>query len=65
MNEYYALYDIQDKCIGTYDRNQLRIFLNAKPNVFNCILSRLRGGKHKYIRVKGHYYRVYIYVEQK
>lgn len=64
MNLYFALYDKNDECIGTYDRNELKRFINAKPNVFNCIISRLKGGHHKYIYTKGSMYRVYIYVEQ-
>ena len=65
MNEYFALYDINDECIGTYDRKQLKRFIKTKDNAFNSIISRLKGGYHKYIYVRGSMYRVYIYVEQK
>ena len=63
MNEYYALYDINDECIGTFDKKQLKKFINTNNNSFNCILSRLRGGFHKYIYVRGTRYQVYIYEE--
>lgn len=63
MNEYYVLYDKNDECIGTYNRDELKKFCNVTRRGFDSLLCRLRKGEHKYVRVNGIYYRVYIYVE--
>lgn len=63
MIEYFVLYDSEDNCIGTYDRKQLKEFINTNRRTFDCIISRLKKGAHKHIRVKGKLYSVYIYME--
>lgn len=65
MKKYYALYDINDRCIGTFDREQLKEKLNTSNKSFICILSRLNTGHRKKIIIDGEMYRVYIYKEEK
>ena len=65
MKVYYALYDINDRCIGTFDRKKLKKKINTSNKSFICILSRLNTGHRKKIIIDGEMYRVYIYKEDK
>lgn len=65
MKVYYALYDINDRCIGTFDREQLKKKINTSNKSFICILSRLNTKHRKKIIIDGEMYRVYIYKEDK
>ena len=65
MKYYYALYTMDDRCIGTFDREQLRKKINTNNKSFICILSRLNTGHRKKIIIDGEMYRVYIYKEEK
>lgn len=59
----YALYDKDDRPLGTYNTNELRKLLNTTNASFRCIMCRLRKGKN--IRYKGIYYTVYMYKDIK
>lgn len=59
----YALYDEDDFIFGVFDRDQLKELLNTTNKTFNCIVSRLKSGKHKMVTYNNRYYRVYIYKE--
>lgn len=57
----YALYDKEDRPLGSFTREQFERLLNTSKNSFLSTIGRLHSGKRKHIYYKGETYRVYMY----
>jgi len=62
---YYALYDENDRPLGSFTREELEKKYNTSKKSFTCIISRINVGKRDYIILDGKRYRVYKYEEKK
>lgn len=61
---YYALYDDNDRPLGTFTREQLEKLLKTSRKSFICIMSRLHTGNRHSIYYDGKRYKVFIYKER-
>lgn len=61
---FYALYDKEDKILGTFNRDELKQLIKTSKSAFNCIISRLNRGLRKSLYISGKQYFVYIYYEE-
>ena len=60
----YALYDENDRPLGTFTREELEKLLNTSKRSFICILSRINTGNRKHIILNNKRYKVFVYKER-
>ena len=63
-NKIYALYNDNDKILGTYTRNELKELLKMNQNTFVGEMWRIKKGKRDGVYYKGQHYKVFVYEEE-
>lgn len=61
----FALYDENDRPLGSFTRDELEQLLNTNKRSFYCIISRLLKKQRNGIYYKGTKYHVFVYREKK